>query len=352
MQDICLDTVGLAAFNVDFGAMPRPGEDLVRKYLSIFAAADMTPVYIKLMQLIPASWHPPSVKIAAWLLGLDCSLIQNVVEKSLSSKLQKVRDEEKAEKLDNKTAEENPPDMLEGLVRRAHEKLTDEHLLEHSMTILAACTEMVSNQLAWGIHALSDPKYQAVQDKLRSEIRKQFPRIPATVTLADIKTIPYLMATVNEIIRYYPSVADRGRVCNADSVLVGQAIKKGTFLTWPIWAVNRSTELWGDDADVFRPERWAANEFDEEEGAGESKQDAYSFMTFGQGTRQCPGQHYTRVVMTCMLLSLIGRYRFKMPENALDLFERQGAEGVQIGIVMKAVIWAEVDEVRGWPDSE
>lgn len=345
MQDVCLDAVGFAAFSLDFGAMARPEKDLVRKYLEIFGAADMTPVYVKMMQLIPASWHPASVTMVARLLGLDCSLIRDAVEKALRSKLQKVREEEKDESLNDETAREKKPhDILEGLVRRAQENLTEKYLLEHAMTILAGSVEMISNQLSWGIYALSHPRYQPVQDKLRGEIRRQFPRIPETLTLTDIKTIPYLMDTVNEIIRYYPSVSDRGRVCNTDAMLMGQAIKKGTFLTWPVWSLNRSTDLWGDDADVFRPERWATNDFDKGK-ASESKRDSYSLMTFGQGTRKCPGEHFTRVVMACTLLSLIGRYRFKLPKSMLDLFERHGSDGIQVGIVMKAVIYAEVEEI-------
>ena len=335
--------MGRAAFSVDFNAMPHPEQDMVKNYLVIFSAAENTPLYIKLMQLLPASWHPAGVKLVAGLLGLDCSLIRKEVENSLKSKIRKVREEERAGKIDDEKADEDRIDMLEGLVRRAP-NMTEKYLLQHAMTILAGSVEMISNQLSWGIYALAHPKFQNVQDKLRSEIKEQFQQLPDTFTLADMKKVPYVMDTVNEIIRFYPSVADRGRWCNTNAVLMGQPIKKGTFLTWPVWSLNRSTELWGDDADEFRPERWATNEIDKGE-TSDSKHDAYSFMTFGQGTRKCPGEHYTRVVMGCVLMTLMSRFRFKIPESMFDLFERKGSDGIEIGIVMKAKIFAEVEEI-------
>lgn len=315
---------------------------MIKKYLVIFSAAENTPLYIKLMQLLPASWHPASVKLVADLLGLDCSLIRKEVENSLARKIQKVREEEKAGIIHDEKADEDRIDMLEGLVRRAP-NMSEKYLLQHAMTILAGSVEMISNQLSWGIYALAHPKFRHAQEKLRNEITKHFPQLPDTFTLADMKKVPYIMDTVNEIIRFYPSVADRGRWCNTNAVLLDQPIKKGTFLTWPVWSLNRSTEFWGDDADEFRPERWAvSSEIDKGGETSDSKRDGYSFMTFGQGTRKCPGEHYTRIVMGCILITLMTRFRFKLPESMLDLFEREGPEAIEIGILMKAKIYVEV----------
>lgn len=68
-------------------------------------------------------------------------------------------------------------------------------------------------------------------------------------------------------------------------------------------------------------------------------------MTFGQGTRKCPGEHYTRVVMGCVLMTLMSRFRFKIPDCMFDLFERKGPDGIEIGTVMKAKIFAGVEEI-------
>lgn len=340
--EICVDAAGRAGFSLDFSALQDPEQDMIKKYLKIFSAAENTPIYIKLMQLFPASWHPAGVKIAADLLGLDCSLIRKKVENSLTEKLKRIRANQKTDSPDTgKNNDEERIDLLEGLIHRAP-NLTDDLLSQHAMTILAATVEMPSNQLSWGMYALAHPKFQHVQDKLRSEIASHFPQLPDTFTSADMKRVPYVMNTVNEIIRFYPSVADRGRWCNTNAVLLNQPIKKGTFLTWPVMSLNRSKQLWGEDADEFRPERWGTNAG---EVGSDAKRDAYSLMTFGQGTRKCPGEHFTRVVMGCILMALVSRFRLRLPESMLDLFEREGRDGIEMGVVMKAKIYVDVDEI-------
>lgn len=47
-----------------------------------------------------------------------------------------------------------------------------------------------------------------------------------------------------------PMLTKDGR--SIDSIV----IKKGEDLVIPVRALNRRKELWGDDADVFRPDRW------------------------------------------------------------------------------------------------
>ncbi|KAH7372240.1 cytochrome P450 [Pyrenochaeta sp. MPI-SDFR-AT-0127] len=340
--EVCADAVGRASFSVDFQALQHPEQDMIKKYLVIFSAAENTPLYIKLMQLIPASWHPGSVKLVAGLLGLDMSLIKSVVEGSLSKKIEKMQHQRTDASIDKQQENEDRIDILEGLVHRAP-NMGREKLAQHAMTILAGSVEMISNQLSWGMYALAHPKYAHIQDKLRNEIAAQFPHLPDNFTPADMRKVPYVMDTVNEIIRFYPSVADRGRWCNSDAMLFDQAIKKGTFLTWPVWSLNRSTELWGKDANEFRPERWSASDAKGE--FSNSKRDPYSLMTFGQGTRKCPGEHYTRVVMGCVLIALVSRFRFKLPESMLDLFERKGPGAIEIGILMKAKIHVQIEEI-------
>jgi cytochrome P450 len=63
---------------------------------------------------------------------------------------------------------------------------------------------------------------------------------------------------------------------------------------------------------------------------------AYAFMTFGQGTRKFPSEHYARSVMKCMLMTLMTGSRFQLPESMLDWFQRRGPDTIEIEILMKA----------------
>lgn len=49
--------------------------------------------------------------------------------------------------------------------------------------------------------------------------------------------------------------------------------------------------------------------------------------------------------MGCALIALVSRFQFKLPESMLDLFERKGPGAIEIGILMKAKIYIEVQEI-------
>ena len=221
--------------------------------------------------------------------------------------------------------------------------------MRHAMTVMAANLDMVSNQLTWAIYALSHPMNLEVQTRLRNEIRNSFPDPPASMSWEMVSCQDYLLGVVNEVLRLYPNVSHRGRVSNTNTTVNGLHLHKGTILVWPVYARNRDPQYWGPDAAVFKPERWIFNSTMDQET---KRRDAFSFMTFGQGPRKCPGESYTRAVLASMLLGLIGRYEFQRPDGYPDVMEVVERSRINFGIVMKTDIWAKVIEVPGWYRSD
>lgn len=90
----------------------------------------------------------------------------------------------------------------------------------------------------------------------------------------------YLRACLNESLRLYPVVPLNSREALEDTILPrgggedGMApifIPKGGLVSWNLWALHRRKDYFGEDAEVFRPERWLDEdgEEDKEEGEGE-----------------------------------------------------------------------------------
>lgn len=75
----------------------------------------------------------------------------------------------------------------------------------------------------------------------------------------------YLRALLNESLRLTPVVPANARQALVDTVLPvgggadGKApvlVAKGAIVMWSLWAMHRRTDLYGEDAEEFRPERW------------------------------------------------------------------------------------------------
>jgi cytochrome P450 len=89
-------------------------------------------------------------------------------------------------------------------------------------------------------------------------------RISLPITDAEAKTLPYLQACIKEGLRTWPPVTGLlSKEAPPDGdVINGSFIPGGTKVAYCAWGVFRNREVWGRDADLYRPERWL--EADEE----------------------------------------------------------------------------------------
>jgi cytochrome P450 len=121
--------------------------------------------------------------------------------------------------------------------------------------------------------------------KLREEIDTAYAegRLPrdTLAPYAELTKLPYLSAVVNETLRFSPSIGTaftRRTPKPGVEILPGCFIHGGTEVGINNWVIGRSTELYGSDAEVFRPERW----MESDEKTNHLKD--YEFA-FGHGTR-------------------------------------------------------------------
>jgi cytochrome P450 len=63
-------------------------------------------------------------------------------------------------------------------------------------------------------------------------------------------------------------------------------VPKGTIVMYSVWAMHRRKDIYGSDADEFRPERW------ENGGPQGSLRPGWAFLPFNGGPRICIGQQY------------------------------------------------------------
>ena len=97
-----------------------------------------------------------------------------------------------------------------------------------------------------------------------------------------------------------PGVAIRGRL-----------YPPGTVLSVPTYTVHHSRDIWGSDADAFRPERWEAA----------TARQKNAFIPFSYGPRMCVGRNVAEMEMKLILATWARRYAVELRQDYMDTRE-------------------------------
>ncbi|KAL6718937.1 hypothetical protein ACLMJK_003172 [Lecanora helva] len=143
--------------------------------------------------------------------------------------------------------------------------------------------------------------------KLQQEIDSS--GIPLTPSFSQLKSLPYLRACLNETQRLYPSAPENDRTAINDTTLPlgggpdGKSpvfVKKGSTMHWSVFAMHRRKDLFGEDAEEFRPERWI-------DGPNGEKglRTSWEYIPFNGGPRTCIGQQFALMEVSYLTVRLV-----------------------------------------------
>lgn len=115
----------------------------------------------------------------------------------------------------------------------------------------------------------------------------------------EIQDLRYLTACIKETIRHSPSapfIFPR-MVSKGGLKVSGYFIPQDSEIGANPYIVHRDKDIFGDDAEVFRPERWIESE------DREKLMDRY-ILTWGYGTRICMGKNIAEMIMRKLCLQV------------------------------------------------
>lgn len=81
------------------------------------------------------------------------------------------------------------------------------------------------------------------------------------------------------------------------------------------YVISRNRDIWGADADEFRPERWLQAK-GENDAAYQERLRSFNAndLTFGAGSRICLGRHLALVEVYKIVATLVSRYEMELED--------------------------------------
>ena len=112
-----------------------------------------------------------------------------------------------------------------------------------------------------------------------------------------------MLGSYSTVLRLYPSVPVNMRQAMNPTVLpVGGGpdrsspvfVRKGEAVSYSVYAMHRRKDLYGEDADQFRPDRWDSSS----EKALDLRNIGWGYLPFNGGPRVCLGRECTSFLIT------------------------------------------------------
>lgn len=130
--------------------------------------------------------------------------------------------------------------------------------------------------------------------------------ISSPITDTEARQLPYLQACITEGLRKFPPITLlRERVVPpGGDVALGYHIPAGTFIGLNAWGLQLNT-VFGDDADIFRPERWLITD-----QVKLQQMRAVQELVFGYGSTKCLGKNIAVVNMNKIFVEVSILYFF------------------------------------------
>ncbi|KAL1658452.1 cytochrome P450 [Schizophyllum commune] len=236
-------------------------------------------------------------------------------------------------------------DILSLLIRanmKAEDPLDEDELLGQMSTLIFAAMDTTSSALSRTLSLLV--QHPDVQEQLRAEIRAAR-KDHDVLSYDQLDSLPYLDAVCRETLRLFLTLmtATGSRRCpsyfackigissaredvvmpfsrpivGVDGKTMNEVhVPKDTPVIIAIQNANRNSDIWGEDAQEWKPERWL-------EPLPDSVADAHmpgvysNLMTFLGGGRSCIGFKFSQLEMKVVLVELLDAFKLAASDKEL-----------------------------------
>ncbi|KAI9810480.1 MAG: hypothetical protein M1827_006256 [Pycnora praestabilis] len=194
------------------------------------------------------------------------------------------------------------------------ETMNDGRVLTMATSMAFAGSETTAISLSSVFYYLlkNPSSYQTLLAELDEAVRAGIieDRLNGTVSWAESQKLPYLDGCIKEAFRLHPAAGlPLERIVPPGGAdICGKHIAGGTIVGCSAWVIHRRKEVFGEDADVWRPERWLEGEGDKDR----LKEMNGTMFQFGMGARTCIGKNISLLEIYKLVPSFLRRFEIQL----------------------------------------
>ncbi|KAK4176254.1 cytochrome P450 [Triangularia setosa] len=208
-------------------------------------------------------------------------------------------------------------DMLQAFINGG---MAYDELVQHMFVQIVAGSITTAAAIRHTFLALTStpPAYAALQKEIDESVSSNRVNSRPAISDAEVQALPYLQAVIREGLRMWPPVTGLGskQVPKGGDNICGYQVPEGTQVSHNYSGIMRLKDIFGEDADVFRPERWLEAEGNEEQLKA---MNCVLELAFGNGKYQCLGKRIALMEMNKIFFELLQRYDLALidPQNPI-----------------------------------
>ena len=168
------------------------------------------------------------------------------------------------------------------------EKMTEQQLIDETLTIFLAGHETTAITLTWLVYCLL--KNKESMNKIYEECK--------THSFHELMGNSFTKACINETMRLYSPIWILGRTPTHHTSILGYDLKPKVGVIFSPYILHRNPRFWVNP-DQFKPERFLNGLYNED-----------YFIPFGGGPRQCVGKHFSimeMIIAIQKMFQLVGK---------------------------------------------
>ena len=235
-----------------------------------------------------------------------------------------------ASQLDKVNSAKTMGEAYDGLDDNIKAALNNGSNMGNAFIFAFAGHDTTGHTLTWLTYELA--KNPALQQRLIDEVDAFWVECEGReLEFLDMKKLPFLTRCVTETLRLWPVVPNGTfRQLSYDDKVKGPGgemvtLPKGTFVQVTTIGRHRNKELWGEDADVFNPDRvFEDDELWHDQVYAARNPHSRRFSPFTHTPRDCVGKNFAQMEMRTILTQLYKNFTFELTEAEMEAASELG----------------------------